>query len=356
MIRYKTISEVAQPASGDELNFKEKHIIDHILDPNSEEDQFTADAIKKFKNRADYENGDDRDVYESLTLAKRALPGQESDDVDGDDDDDVTDAQLRYRRHAQIKSKIIDEAKMTDDQMKKREAIVLAMKGSKADLKKKYGKDWESVMYAIATKRAMAESNDSEWERDSAKVKKSKDPKYVSAMIDKWGERGGAWLNHPSFTKEVTTEECRYKAAIRRSIDKKLQQEGLLDVVQPVGGEFGDEEKSHIAYKKKNKKTPDHRGEQLSVEEDVSQVDPKAGTRIYAGKTKQSKISEGFSEGLIEMVDGTELYVIKEEADLLNGLIENLDSGNRTKMKTIAMSCEEGYDNILAFAQEIMNG
>jgi hypothetical protein len=329
------ISEVAQPTAGDEINFKEKHIIDHILDPNSEEDQFTADKIKKFANRADYKKGEDMAVYEGVTLSRRDVPGQEDEDIDNDGQRTKADAQLRYRRHAQIKSKIIDEAadklkaanrrldktivkdekgdadsflfdgsrkgnvkgkqlanmdeaKMSAAEMKKREEIVMSMKKNAADLKKRYGKDWESVMYAIATKQAMNESNH-EWETDSAKVKKSNDPKFISKMIEKWGSRGGAWLNHPALTEALDpvgkededvdndgkiTKSDAYLRARRKAIAKKLQQEGLLqqeslmDVLQPVGGEYGDEEKSHVAYKKKNQTNPEHHGEPVEVKEE----------------------------------------------------------------------------------------
>ena len=538
------ISEVAQPSSEDELNFKEKHIIDHILDPNAEEDQFTADHIQKFKNRADYGRGEDRDVYEDVTLARRALPGQEGDDVDGDDDNDGVDAQLLYRRHAQIKNKIIDEAnaanklkknvhaaklghaadvtksnyaakdlkhlasrsrgedspsqssrnaglktavakmlragraeqkygreagfiktlndfgrdirtedldeaKMSDAQIKKREEIVMAMKRNSSDLKKKYGKDWEGAMYAIATKQAMNESND-EWEKDSTKVKKSSDPKFVSKMIEKWGSRGGAWLNHPAFTKEVTealdpvgkedddidndgkiTKSDGFLKARRRAIAKKLQQEGLTDVVEPVGGEYGDREKSHVAYKKKNEKPSDHRGEPIAESddlqevskktlvsyarkapdsadgiqrkgelmatmvgkalkdlgnsaevgnvyqkagelmgkagsrrqyfqkaldkiektEDVSMVKPKAGLRIFAGKTKQSEIAETFRSGDVKLNDGSYVNILEEEARLLNALYESLDENNQIKMMNIVESSVSGFESIVQFAE-----
>lgn len=49
---------------------------------------------------------------------------------------------------------------LTDEQKDKREEIVLAMKKNKADLEKRYGDKWESVMYAIATKKALNESFD----------------------------------------------------------------------------------------------------------------------------------------------------------------------------------------------------
>lgn len=43
---------------------------------------------------------------------------------------------------------------LTDDQMKKQEDIVLALKKNKHYMQKKYGDSWENVMYAIATKKA----------------------------------------------------------------------------------------------------------------------------------------------------------------------------------------------------------
>ena len=51
---------------------------------------------------------------------------------------------------------------MTDAQMKKREDIVKGMKDKTADFKKRYGKDYKSVMYATATKMAMKEEADGE--------------------------------------------------------------------------------------------------------------------------------------------------------------------------------------------------
>lgn len=56
----------------------------------------------------------------------------------------------------------INEEKMTDEQKAKREEIVLAMKKHSRELKNRYGDDWEGVMYAIATKKAMSDTNDAE--------------------------------------------------------------------------------------------------------------------------------------------------------------------------------------------------
>ena len=54
------------------------------------------------------------------------------------------------------------ERKLTKPEAKAKERIVKDLKGAKADFKKRYGKDAESVMYATATKRAkkIAEDHD----------------------------------------------------------------------------------------------------------------------------------------------------------------------------------------------------
>lgn len=51
-----------------------------------------------------------------------------------------------------------EEKEMTPEQLKKREEIVMALKKNRHELQKRYGDRWESVMYAIATKKALEES------------------------------------------------------------------------------------------------------------------------------------------------------------------------------------------------------
>jgi hypothetical protein len=52
----------------------------------------------------------------------------------------------------------INEEKMTDAQMKRREELVMGMKKNMADFQKKYGDRAKEVIYATATKQALSES------------------------------------------------------------------------------------------------------------------------------------------------------------------------------------------------------
>jgi len=54
---------------------------------------------------------------------------------------------------------ILSEKKMTPGKKKEKEKIVKGMKKAKGEFKKLYGKDAEQVMYATATKKAMAKEN-----------------------------------------------------------------------------------------------------------------------------------------------------------------------------------------------------
>ena len=55
---------------------------------------------------------------------------------------------------------VLKERSMTDDEIDNREDIVKNLKKKAKDLKKRYGKDWKSVMYKIATSTAMGKTPD----------------------------------------------------------------------------------------------------------------------------------------------------------------------------------------------------
>lgn len=102
----KLISEVAQPKSEDELNFKDKHIVQISPHPVATDDQHTGDTVdgvvnaktdrpKKHKRLADYKKGEDADVYEGMDLDGEGL-----------------DQRYARERKKEIRDKIIDEKKL----------------------------------------------------------------------------------------------------------------------------------------------------------------------------------------------------------------------------------------------------
>lgn len=71
--------------------------------------------------------------------------------------DPNTKKQVMYKEEIEH----IDERKMTDAEMKKREKIVMRLKDKMAGFKKRYGERAKDVMYATATKQAMKEETPS---------------------------------------------------------------------------------------------------------------------------------------------------------------------------------------------------
>lgn len=194
------ISEVAQPKSEDELNFKEKHIVTMIDHPVASEDQFTADDIDQASRDADYTDDEDKDVYEGVTL-KRDLPGQEDNDVDNDGDSDAQDTRLKANRKMQIKHKIIDEdAKTISDKdhneykagNKKRpslkDVIKEALKGNqhKIDANKNGDIDAHDFELLRKKKKAVSESNN-EGRQLVDKLKSTGKHEEAGKMAHKYG-------------------------------------------------------------------------------------------------------------------------------------------------------------------------
>ena len=113
-------SDYTDPKSPGDKAFVDKHVIQktdypHKPKDGSNDDIFSGKKQKKKKKLADYEKGQDKEVYED---------------------------------------------KMSKGDMKRKEQIVKGMKKNTADFISRYGKDAESVMHATATKQAQSEEAD----------------------------------------------------------------------------------------------------------------------------------------------------------------------------------------------------
>lgn len=157
-------------------------------------------VMRKEKSKIHIGKGKDEAVEAMDPVDKKALKGKHKDrkdkDIDNDGDVDGTDKYLHKRRKAVSKAigeaekkddddddekekakknkvtgkkddidlepkmadvNMVAEKEMTPAQKKKREEIVMSMKKKMGDFKKKYGDRAKDVMYATATKMAMAE-------------------------------------------------------------------------------------------------------------------------------------------------------------------------------------------------------
>lgn len=76
--------------------------------------------------------------------------------------------------------------------------------------------------------------------------------------------------------------------------------------------------------------------------------------KAIAAKIKESvDLDEAFKVGAMKLKDGSSVSLTKESAEALNGLFNQLNSSNKSKMEERLMSGSNGFDEILAFAKEV---
>ena len=69
----RIVTEVAQPKGEDEIDFKAKHELELIDEPNAEESQFDGGTKKTKPRKADYTDGEDEAVYEETDMTEENL-------------------------------------------------------------------------------------------------------------------------------------------------------------------------------------------------------------------------------------------------------------------------------------------
>lgn len=365
----KLIAEISQPNSEDELNFKEKHIIepiDHTVAPeevfSGKVDKDDVDGMKRYKKNkrlADYQRPEDEQVYEGVNL-KRDIPGQEDADVDNDGDADAADTQLKYRRHAQIKLHKIDEARfvipeeiLATEKNAFHTAAANAHKAGKSHFAfggKKYPVTMsKSAANTFAGKGGMNEKVDEPYAVGMAQAMKSTGDKpplskktiklahkiakgiQKNEAMDPVGKEDDDINNDGKVTKHDKYLHNRRKA-ISASIRAKIK-EGFGSVTA-AGGDF-DSEDSHQRYKKSNS----------TKKEDIALSRDGKGMKVFAGKTKESQIAE--DAGLDEAQGKRSSPAYRMTVPLKDGQVhpDHSEKINDLKAKVRADNAKNGTKN-----------
>ena len=150
--------------------------------------------------------------------------------------------------------------------------------------------------------KAMKEEVDLDWKKDSAAVRASKDPKFVDKMINKWGQRGNAWLNHPALTskkKKAMKEETDpgFVAEVQRRADMHMVKVRMPDgsikykkvrATTDVQHEANDAVSNQIAAKKDAFKT---QLQQKIASKQMNVMQAKANKRLSSINASNDKCS-----------------------------------------------------------------
>ena len=124
------------------------------------------------------------------------------------------------------KARGIEEKKMTEKEMDKREDIVKGMKKNKSGFKKRYGDDAKSVMYATATKLAMKKEDIDKYSIGEEGLRawfgKSSGTTKSGRKVKGWVQVGGKYDGKPCARQpgQKSTPKC-VSSSKRRSMSDK---------------------------------------------------------------------------------------------------------------------------------------
>jgi hypothetical protein len=202
------VLEVAQPKSGDEKHFKDKHIVTKIDHPVAPDHVFTGKTVKAPKRRADYDKGEDEAVYEGSF----DVPTAEGGDYDSED------SHTKYKK-GNKSTKVMKEVKKTDTV------------GQEDDDIDNDGDVDSSDKYLHARRRAIAKAvkkEEAEIDEAAPKIK----PDFVKTQREKDRSHDASMGRTPTGRKKVMTSTQRSMASMRK--EAKEYDPGHIGAVQKM--------------------------------------------------------------------------------------------------------------------------
>ena len=186
---------------------------------------------------------------------------------------------------------MINERKLSKSELKKREDIIMKMKGNKRDLVKKYGKDAEAVMYGRATNMA------------KKKTENMRDPKITELIKDALKNPKKADLDKDGKLSDY--EETRGKA-----IEKAMAKEDL------ESGEYGDPKVGNYDITSQN-------------DNEASDIEALSAAGLEEGKDNEMELKgQEMVDYIMKNWNWSEEKTLKFLADKFGNLKEDIDIGH----------------------------
>ena len=324
------IAEVAQPNNDDEINFKEKHTIE-VIDYPVSNDEPAAKAKRSPRRRADYDEGDDEVVYEA---SKMDPVGKEDGDIDNDGDKDDSDEYLHARRKAIAKA-------MKEAAEKKLDPV------GKADADIDNDGDTDSSdEYLHARRKAIAKA----MKKESVSLKEkavSQDQQQAAgvALAVKRGDKPKSALIGASKEMYKMSEKDLedFAKTKHKGLPVKIQEASDSKIIASINA--GDS--IDVTVQKNLNRKGDNKDEILKVIRDYN-------WKKRTKKEEVNQIDENFKVGAVKLGDGSSVIIKEQDAKLLNQLVKELSGSNKEAMMKTAMKDKKGFNEILGFAREAL--
>jgi|GEM_PF-1855176 len=364
----KILSEVAQPKTGDEINFKAKHEIEMFDYPSDVENQFRSKLGKTPARKADYKADEDEDVYEALDPV-----GQEDDDIDNDGDSDKSDKYLLNRRKA-IKKAIQKESAELGEAVAKIACLKCDEVSTAAAWQKKGGvcPKCKVSTQGVAESAELGEAKTDIYHKHMLKaLGKSRLPKnhqYTSAIAnngdfvvyDGGGRITGRLPKESVELDEISKDLARdyYRKASKDIGDQARSANDLRGGSSDLKGRIGrtynrDGSRTKPEDREKDKNTISRYDASRKTAE--RKIKNRAmGMAKASARMEEVELGEAFTVGAEKLSDGSTVILKKQDADLLNNLFKDLNPANKKKMMKVAMTDKAGFDEILGFAREAL--
>lgn len=409
------ISEVAQPKSKDEIDFKARHEIEMIDHPESEEHQHTSEKRGR-KRLADYEKGQDMSVYESVKFsgktftdyktfnsdreANRFLEKNDDYGVIGtkggkvyvakmDDMGEAYDLEESFSvfkpmspapgrsvsNRVQVKAFKTSDAMNTflakgDNALHWKPTDKSGLKSGKYKMDMKRGSDGKPVRDFI---REGSDVEENAFMGKAAAAKKAGKDKFklgdkkfpVTMKKDTAKEIAEARMNLKQkaaidqYMKSIEGKNIP-KDLVKASVDALMNalkeseelDENLGKAAKRMKSFFGTDPKE---IKKRLRDAGPDFIKKIATQKGELKGPAELQRRIAQKMLDESvNLIENFSQGTLTLDDGSRVTVSKQNADLLNQMLDELNPQNRRQMLKVAMEDEDGFNEILGFAREAL--
>lgn len=388
----RILSEVADARSEDEQNFIDKHAIDKMEYPYGNDEAFTGEIVGAGNSRrhADYVDGEDEDVYESVGKYKkgdkvkiknaRSYDSLAANNVSGVVDSIRTDGRVAVKvgsgtYNVDIKD-LINESELeseTDeeehnDRMKRKSlelesANSFIIKAASASRKNKKKFEIGGDQYPVTIKKDISKKiAESIINSRNAEFKKLKNAPKADSIDDSSTPQsktspGAEYLrNRKSVAMKEELEENIKGWKNAGSDLAKMRANKGKDIMLVGLNKNGAESK--MPTDKRNFRSEE---EALEFHKRVRGLNPTRNIRhnLYVnGKLsralEESVLSEAFKSGALKLKDGSSVLIKGSDAKLMNDLLDGLNTNNRKKMMDTAMEDKVGFEEILGFAREAL--